>query len=84
MIEISQVNGEFVQKKSVATSETDKLREIDKSKQVWLPKKKSTKLMETLKKRSKKKKLNKIDKSLENRHKTEQWGGQPPNPQPNH
>jgi hypothetical protein len=81
MIEISQVNGEFVQKKSVATSETDKLREIDKSKQAWLPKTKSTKLMETFKNRSKKKKLNKI-KPRKNRHKTEQWGGRPPDPPP--
>ncbi|XP_078169719.1 uncharacterized protein LOC144564080 [Carex rostrata] len=46
MIEISQVNREFVQKKSVETSETDKSRE--------------------------------------NRHKTEQWGGRPPDPPPKH
>ncbi|XP_078169258.1 uncharacterized protein LOC144563653 [Carex rostrata] len=46
MIEISQVNREFMQKESVETSETDKSRE--------------------------------------NRHKTEQWGGRPPDPPPKH
>ncbi|XP_078170357.1 uncharacterized protein LOC144564622 [Carex rostrata] len=74
MIEISQVNREFVQKKSVATSETDKPREVIKTKQAWLPKAKCIKLMEIFKNRSKKKKLNK----------TEQWGGRPPDPPPNH
>jgi hypothetical protein len=70
-----------VQKKSVATSETDKLREIDKSKQVWLPKANSTKSMEPFKNGSKKKKLNKT-KPRENRHKTEQWRSRPPDPPP--
>ena len=77
MIKSSQVNRELVQKKSVATSETDK------SKQVWLPKANSTKSMKPFKNKSKKKKLNKT-KPRGNRHTTEQWGGQPPNPQPNH
>ena len=80
---ILQVKREFVQEKSVATSETDKLREMDKSQQVWLPKANSTKSMEPFKNGSKKKKLTKT-KPRGNRHKTEQWGGQPPNPQPNH
>jgi Zn-finger nucleic acid-binding protein len=75
---ILQVKREFVQEKSVATSETDK------SKQVWLPKANSTKLMETFKNGSKKKKRLNKTKPQRNRHKTEQWGGQPPNPQPNH
>ena len=78
MIKSSQVNRELVQKKSVATSETDK------SKQVWLPKANSTKSMEPFKNGSKKKRLNKTDKLQQDRHKTEQWGGQTPNPQPKH
>ena len=57
LVEIFQVDNNYLQGKSVATSETDKARESNKMNPSWYSKEKYTNMIRNYKKRRKKKKV---------------------------